>query len=268
MSFTEVLLPSPLPVSYARRSIGLLAGLAIIGFGDAFVVGANLGTSPFGTVIVSLAHRLGWSVGNAVIIIGLCLVAIASLFTRRAPGKVAFIAPVICGMVDNIVLPHAHSTGTSRWFFGIAGMVVMSIGIGVYVGAGLGRAAVESIVDRIVAITGHPVSWIMTAWQVTCLVLALALRGHVGVLTFAFPLIVPSIAGAVIARSPWLPKSHTAKPAGVVARVSGHVTQRVNGHLTTRTERRAAHRHDCHRASMPTLVSTMVATTTSTDPHF
>jgi uncharacterized protein len=205
MSFIDVLVPSPRPLSYKRRSLGLLGGLAIIGFGDALVVGAKLGTSPFGTVIVSIAHRLGWTVGNAVIVIGLALVAVASVFTRRLPGKVAFIAPIVCGTVDNLVLPHAHSTGLYRWVFGIAGIAIMGIGIGVYVGAGLGRAAVETIVDRIVHITGHPVAWVMAAWQVSCLALAFVLGGRVGPLTFTFPLVIPAIAGAVIARSPWVP---------------------------------------------------------------
>jgi uncharacterized protein len=212
MSVTEVLLPSPLPVSYARRSLGLLAGLAIIGFGDALVVGANLGTSPFGTVIVTLASKLGWSVGNAVIIIGLLLVGVATVVTRRLPGKVAFIAPIVCGTVDNLVLPHAQSTGIYRWIFGLSGMIIMAIGIGVYVGAGLGRAAIESIVDRVVHITGHPVSWIMSAWQVMCLGIAFGLGGRIGVLTMGFPIVIPAIAGAVIKRSPWMPSVAVSEP--------------------------------------------------------
>ncbi len=205
MSITEALLPSPLPHSYTRRSFGLLAGLAIIGFGDAFVVGAGLGTSPFGTAIVAIAKHLGWSVGNTVIIVGLLMVAIATAVTRSMPGKVAFIAPVICGMVDNLVIPHAHTTGAARWVFGLSGIVIMGIGIGVYIGAGLGRAAIESIVDRIVHVTGRPMSQVMVAWQLGCLVLAIALGGKIGPLTILFPLVIPNVAGYVIDHSPWLP---------------------------------------------------------------
>lgn len=205
MSFTEVLLPSPLPRSYTRRSVGVLAGLGIIGFGDAFIVGAHLGTSPFGTVIVAISNRVGWTVGDTVILVGLLMVAIATAVTRRLPGKVALLAPIICGTVDNLVLPHAQSTGIARWFFGLAGMLIMGVGVGVYVGAGLGRAAIESIVDRIGEVTGRPMSQIMVGWQLVSLLLAVALGGKVGPLTVLFPLVIPAVAGYVLDHSPWLP---------------------------------------------------------------
>ena len=159
-------------------------------------------------MIVATATRLGWTVGNTVIALGLVLVALAWAVTGHRPGKVAFAAPVVCGSVENIVLPllrrGEHAVGT-RVAMGVAGLVIMGIGIGVYLGAGLGRAAVESIIAKIVSRTGWSTAPVMSGWHIGCLALAFAVGGRFGPLTFAFPLVIPIVSAKVMAQSPFAP---------------------------------------------------------------
>ena len=205
VTYLPSIFPSPLPAEYTRRSIGLLAGLSIIGAGDALVVSAHLGGSPFGAVIINLSQRLGISIGSTVIGIGLVLVAIASVVSGRRPGKVAIAAPFVCGTIENLVIPFARSSRLNHWVLGGAGVTVMAIGIGVYLGAGLGRAAVETILTTISDRTDLSVRTTMIMWNVGCLALALAIGGPLGPVTFCFPLVVPVIASQVMQRSPFLP---------------------------------------------------------------
>lgn len=205
VSIAEILLPAPLPSAYARRSATLLAGLAIIGAGDALVVSSHLGNSPFSSVIVATASRLGWSVGSTVIAIGLALVAVAWVVTGRRPGKVAFAAPVVAGTAESIVLPLMHSgSHVVRAFTGVSGLLIIGLGVGVYLGAGLGRAAVESIIAKVVHRTGWTTRAVMVGWHLGCLGIAFAVGGTVGPLTIAFPLVLPFVSAAVIQRSPFV----------------------------------------------------------------
>jgi uncharacterized membrane protein YczE len=127
-----------------RRLVRLVIGCITLGAGVGLALTAGLGSDGYSTVTFGLAHTAGVPYAFANWTLGLCLV-LAAWSRGVRPGVATAVHPVVVGSTVTLVL---HWTAQPahlvvRLLLLGAGLIVMSVGVAGYLGAGLGAGPME-----------------------------------------------------------------------------------------------------------------------------
>jgi uncharacterized membrane protein YczE len=171
-----------------RRLVQLFPGLVACGVGLALMVRAQLGLGPWDVLHQGLSARTGLPIGTLVILVGL-LVLLAWVPLRQRMGVGTVCNVVLIGLVIDAVLsvvaePTALAT---RWAFLLCGVVLMGIGSGLYIGAGLGPGPRDGVMTGLAA-RGYSLRLVRTLIELSALAAGWILGGTVGVGTLIFAL--------------------------------------------------------------------------------
>jgi len=169
----------------------LLAGLAFIGIGVAFMKQANLGLGPWDVLGDGLAQLTGIQLGTASIIIG-ALVLLLWIPFREKPGVGTLTNLLLIGAFMNIALAVVRSVSglllQSVWL--IAGLLLAGLGSVLYLGSQLGAGPRDGLMLGLSRKTGWSVRLTRTALEVAVLVAGWLLGGAVGVGTVVIALTI------------------------------------------------------------------------------
>ena len=173
-----------------RRVRRLLTGLVAMGGGIGLMAEAGLGLGPWDVLHQGLALRTGLSLGSLNIAVGVG-VLLLWLPLRQRPGIGTVLNVLVIGLVVDLtlaLLPEPEHLAV-RVPAMLAGVVLMGVGSGLYIGAGLGPGPRDGLMTGVAA-RGHSVRSVRTALEVTVLVLGWALGGTVGVGTVVLALAI------------------------------------------------------------------------------
>ena len=171
---------------WSRRLPRLAIGLLCLGSGIAATVRADLGLSPYDVLHQGVAERTGLSFGLVVVLVGLA-VLLLWIPLRQRPGVGTVVNTLTVGFITNGVLdllPHTDAL-VWRWLLLLGGLVVTALGVGLYIGCGLGPGPRDGLMTGIAA-HGHPVWIVRTLLELTALACGALLGGTVGVGTAVF----------------------------------------------------------------------------------
>ena len=165
-----------------------MLGLVLFGFGLALMVIAELGLSPWDVFHQGVSERTGIPIGTVVIITGLLLlVTWIPLKEKIGIGTIA--NAIVIGLVLNLallVLPQSLDLLAARWLAMLSGVLIVAIGSGLYIGAGLGPGPRDGLMTGITRITGYPLALVRAVLEIGALILGWLLGGTVGVGTLVF----------------------------------------------------------------------------------
>lgn len=163
-------------------------GLVLFGIGLALMVIADLGLSPWDVLHQGISFRTGIPIGTVVIITGLLvLVAWIPLKERFGIGTIA--NAIVIGVTLDVALlflPAHIDLLVLRWAGMLLGVVLVAVGSGFYIGAGLGPGPRDGLMTGLTRATGFPLGLVRGALEVVVLVVGWALGGTVGVGTVVF----------------------------------------------------------------------------------
>jgi uncharacterized membrane protein YczE len=183
------MLPFPSAAELRRRLPPLLFGLILFGFGLALMVIADLGLAPWDVLHQGISVRTGIPIGTVVIIVGLLLlVAWIPLRERIGIGTIA--NAIVIGVVLDmslLVLPDQLTGWPLRWAAMLVGVLIVGIGSGYYIGAGLGPGPRDGLMTGI-ARFGFPIFAVRAAIEISALIAGWLLGGTVGAGTVVFAL--------------------------------------------------------------------------------
>ena len=181
------MLPVPSRTELMRRLPRLIVGLALFGLGIAMMVLSDLGLSPWEVLHQGISLKTGIPLGTVGIITGaLVLVLWIPLGERPGIGTVANV--VLIGIVIDVTLlfvPDTISQLWLRWVLLLGGTLVIAIGTGLYIGAGLGPGPRDGLMTGL-GKKGVPIGLARAVIEVTVLVLGYLLGGTVGIGTVIF----------------------------------------------------------------------------------
>jgi uncharacterized membrane protein YczE len=161
-------------------------GLLCLGSGIAATLRAELGLSPYDVLHQGLAERTGLSFGVVVVLVGV-VVLLLWIPLRQRPGVGTVVNTFTVGFITNGVfdlLPHTQGL-VWRWLLLLGGLVVTALGVGIYIGCGLGPGPRDGLMTGLAA-RGHPVWIVRTLLELTALAIGAALGGTVGIGTAVF----------------------------------------------------------------------------------
>jgi uncharacterized membrane protein YczE len=169
-----------------RRLPRLLLGIFVLAPGIALVIEAHLGVSPYDVLHQGLSDATGLSFGSVVVLLGLCILVLwVPLGQRFGIGTVIntlSVGFIVDGFLD--VIPDTNEL-IWRWPMLLVGIVVSALGMGLYIGAGLGPGPRDGLMTGIAA-KGYPLWIVRTVLELTALATGYALGGDVGVGTVLF----------------------------------------------------------------------------------
>ncbi|MEA2009867.1 MAG: hypothetical protein U9N78_04105 [Actinomycetota bacterium] len=181
------MLPLPSLSQLWPRLARLLFGLVLFGIGLALMVIADLGLSPWDVLHQGISIHTGIPIGTMVIITGfLVLLLWIPLKERIGIGTIAnavVIGLVLDGML--LILPGTLENMALRWAAMLGGVVLVAIGSGFYIGAGLGPGPRDGLMTGL-ARRGISIAWARAGIEITALVAGWLLGGTVGVGTVVF----------------------------------------------------------------------------------
>ena len=169
-----------------RRFPRLVAGLLACGVGLALMVLARLGLGPWEVLHQGLSRRTGVPIGSVGIAVGF-LVLLAWLPLRQRPGIGTVSNVVLIGLTIDAVLavaPPPDSLPVRVTCFAV-GLILMSVGSGLYIGAGLGAGPRDGLMTGL-ADRGYSLRLVRTILELSALAVGWALGGTVGIGTVVF----------------------------------------------------------------------------------
>jgi uncharacterized membrane protein YczE len=175
------------------RWAALVVGLALFAFGIVLLLEAGLGLPPWDVLNQGISDRTALSFGTANILIAfVVLVGAWALGARIGPGTVAN-AVLIGLLVDALLAVESiqelgDASLAVRVGLLVAGIAVIGVGSGLYIGADLGAGPRDSLM-LVVARRSHVrIGIVRGALEAGVAVLGFALGGTVGIGTLAFVL--------------------------------------------------------------------------------
>ena len=183
-----------------RRLPRLALGILVLGLGVALTVRAELGIAPYDVMHQGIAETTGLDFG--LVVIGLGLVILIAWIPLRQPFGVGTIINVLgVGLVIDAALarvPHVTAMA-ARIPMLVGGTVLIGLGAGLYIGAGLGPGPRDGLMTAF-ARRGHPLWIVRTVLELSALAIGWILGGDVGVGTVLIALASGPLAHWFLAR--------------------------------------------------------------------
>ena len=172
----------------AIKPIGrLLLGLYLVGLGLAMMIHTGLGVPPWDVLSQGLQVQLGWSFGVSAIVIS-AVVLLLWIPIRQKPGIGTIVNAVMIGPSADISepwMPYLDGfLANLLWL--CLGIVVFSIGAGLYISANLGAGPRDGLMVGLTRVSGWPFWVIRSLGEAIVLITGWLLGGTVGIGTALF----------------------------------------------------------------------------------
>jgi uncharacterized membrane protein YczE len=174
----------------ARRIIQLVIGLILFGVGIGLMLQSGLGVPPWDVLHQGLARQFGLTVGAWSIIVSV-LVLLLWLPLKQPYGLGTLLNAIIIGVVIDLTglfIPAATATGVA-WVMLLAGVVLIAVASGLYIGANLGPGPRDGLMTGI-ARRGPSIRLTRAVIEITVLTLGWILGGTFGLGTIVFALAI------------------------------------------------------------------------------
>lgn len=165
------------------------------------MVRARLGLGPWEVLHQGVAERTGLEIGTISILVGI-IVLLSWVPLRQRPGVGTVLNTVLIGATTNTVLRLTPAIDgiVPRVAVMLVGIGLLGVGIGMYIGAGLGPGPRDGVMTAF-ADRGHSIRLVRTLIELAALAVGALLGGTVGVGTVLFAVGIGPIVHHTL---PWL----------------------------------------------------------------
>jgi len=175
----------------ARTLLILIVGLWIFGTGDALLIAAGIGNTPWTVLAEGIALNINWSVGQATFLVSV-LVLFLWIPLKEKPGigtilNVIVISVAIDVMVPLLPVPDSHTMAVAEVLIGV---LLIGIGSGIYLTANLGPGPRDGWMTGLQKASGIPIARVRVVIEVSVLALGVLLGGTFREGTILFALLI------------------------------------------------------------------------------
>jgi uncharacterized membrane protein YczE len=185
----------------ARRWAQLLIGLVLYGVAIGLMITAEVGLDPWTVFAQGWSRTTGVPIGLMTVLIGI-VVLLLWIPLRQRPGVGTVLNVIVIGPVIDLTLWVVDTPDTlvARWLVFAAGLTLLALATGLYIGAGFGPGPRDGLMTGAHARFGWPVWAVRTGVEVTVLATGWMLGGTVGLGTVAFALLIGPMVGVALPR--------------------------------------------------------------------
>lgn len=167
----------------------LCFGLAVFGLGEALMISAGLGVSPWTVLAQGVAAVFAMSIGWATFSVSI-VVLLLWIPLRQLPGIGTVLNAIIIALAIELSLPYLPTPETVVWqlLVTLTGVFLVGLGSGFYLIAHLGAGPRDGLMTGLQRLTGLPIAWVRMAIEISVVVIGWLLGGIVGIGTVLFAL--------------------------------------------------------------------------------
>ncbi len=165
------------------------------------MVRADLGLSPWQVFHQGVSENVGVAIGTITIATGV-VVLLGWIPLRERFGLGTILNVALIGNVLNVtlvLLPNPLGSLTVRWMAMAGGVVLIGLGSGLYIGAGMGPGPRDGLMTGL-ARRGLNIGAVRTGLEISVLVIGWVLGGTVGAGTLAFALAIGPLIAFLLPR--------------------------------------------------------------------
>jgi len=173
----------------------LLAGLWVFGIGEACLILATLGNSPWTVLAEGVSEQVHVGIGAVTIALSF-VVLLLWIPLGQSPGLGTMLNAIVVGLAISATLALVDPLGglVMRGALVLGGIALVGMGSGVYLTCGLGPGPRDGLMTGLHQRTGRSLRLVRTSLEVSVTAAGFALGGTVGVGTLAFALLIgPSV---------------------------------------------------------------------------
>ena len=182
----------PLNFKPAPMTLFLLSlGLTLFGLGEALMIAAGFGVSPWLVLAEGMSQITGFSIGLTTFFIS-AMVLLLWIPLKQTPGLGTLLNALIIAVVIDYSLPWLPSP-QALFFKGLeclAGIVMVGFGSAIYLMAHLGPGPRDGLMTGLQRVTQYPIARVRTSIEIAVVMLGFFLGGTVGLGTFLFAFVI------------------------------------------------------------------------------
>ena len=169
----------------------LIVGLIIFGAGDAVLISARLGNTPWTVLAEGIAENLGWSIGESTFFVSF-MVLLLWIPLREKPGIGTILNAILIAATIEFLLPilPTPQTFSLQIIQVLAGIVLVAIGSGLYLTANLGPGPRDGTMTGLTKVTGIPIGRIRSGIEIFVIAIGWTLGGKFGIGTILFAILI------------------------------------------------------------------------------
>ncbi|MDG2313335.1 MAG: YitT family protein [Alphaproteobacteria bacterium] len=187
------------PLNFQPRLITLIFlvfGLLLFGLGEAILIAASIGVSPWTVLALGVSNVTSLSIGASTFLISV-MVLLFWIPLKQMPGIGTILNVIIIAIVLEYIIPYLPNPKTSFHMIiqALIGVLVTGIGSAIYLISNLGPGPRDGLMTGLQKLTNLTISMVRSSIEVTVVIIGWFLGGPVGLgtLLFAF-LIGPAVA--------------------------------------------------------------------------
>ena len=191
-SSTDPMEPRPKPSTL----LILCVGLWIFGTGDAVIVAAGVGNTPWTVLAEGIALMMDRTIGQATFFVSVA-VLLLWIPLREKPGIGTILNAILIAVAIEHMLPILPTPegGFESLLQVIGGIALVGIGSGIYLTANLGPGPRDGWMTGMHRVSGYPIGNVRAAIEITVVVIGWSLGGTVGIGTVIFAVMIgPTVA--------------------------------------------------------------------------
>ncbi len=182
------MLPLPPRHELKQRIPRLVWGLFLFGFGIALMVAADLGLGPWDVFHQGVSAHTPIPIGSVVIITGVVILVLWIPLKERVGIGTVLNALLIGAVMDlTLIWLETPAATVTRWIYLVGGVLIVGIGSGYYIGAGLGPGPRDGLMTGL-AKRGWPIGLARLGIELVALIGGWLLGGTIGAGTVLFAL--------------------------------------------------------------------------------
>lgn len=182
-------MPSRPTIATAKALSRLIVGLYLVGLGLAIMIHTGLGVPPWDVLTQGLQHQTSWSFALSASCIS-ALVLLLWIPIRQKPGIGTLVNAFSIGPFADLNKPLVPQMPnlTAQLIWLIVGLLICSVGLGLYISANLGGGPRDGLVVGLTRTSGWPFWIVRSLVEGLVLVSGWLLGGTVGLGTVLFAL--------------------------------------------------------------------------------
>ena len=191
-SSTDPMEPRPKPSTL----LILCVGLWIFGTGDAVIVAAGVGNTPWTVLAEGIALMTDRTIGQATFFVSVA-VLLLWIPLREKPGIGTILNAILIAVAIEYMLPVLPTPegGLESLLQVIGGIALVGIGSGIYLTANLGPGPRDGWMTGMRRVSGYPIGNVRAAIEISVVVIGWSLGGTVGIGTVLFAVMIgPTVA--------------------------------------------------------------------------
>ena len=169
----------------------LIVGLIIFGAGDAVLISARLGNTPWTVLAEGISENLNLSIGKSTFLVSF-LVLLIWIPLKEKPGIGTILNAILIAATIEVLLPilPTPEAFSLQIIQVLVGIFLVAIGSGLYLTANLGPGPRDGTMTGLTKVTGIPIGRIRSGIEIFVIAIGWTLGGKFGIGTILFAILI------------------------------------------------------------------------------